>query len=251
MTTRLILAGLCISGVLGCGGDRNTTLHPHRPGPGVRPTTAREGAEVRVTGFIAHDRKTGADVPIDLRALDPDGLLFAPNMPVRLPHEITLRVHDVDAKGEHRYDVLLGPYYPREEFGVGEVHTTTATASVQVGYVVVIGKLPLAQSRWVDTSSDTTQWGIWIEPGEGGRGERHLVFNLEPSNSTAVVYVNLRQAPHPKPEQLRHDEFIEATATTLTRHKLPDWRADYMLQRARLAALPVQTTAAHPGAPGR
>ncbi len=243
MMARWLVASLCLA-VLGCGGERKDKLQTCEHKSMGDQTGARGGAQVRVTGFVAHDRKTGVDVPIDLRLLDPNGLPFAPNVLIRLPHEIALQVRDGDVQGEHRYEVLLGPYYPRDELGIGEVHTSAATASVQVGFIVVMGKLPLAQSKWVDTSSETTQWGIWIERAEKGGPEQHLVFNLEPKGSHAPIRVNLRLNPLPEPEKLMPGEYFEATASTLTRRRLPDWRADYMLKRARLAGLPVQESAA-------
>ncbi|MFH1746812.1 MAG: hypothetical protein ABIG44_07175 [Planctomycetota bacterium] len=152
-------------------------------------------AQIHMTGFIVHNPVSGQDIHVDLTAAGGNGVAILANNPIRLPYEIILDVfHDVEGR-LHDYDVFASRDPKQDPYLNIEIKTSDATPEVTCGWIIVVGRWPLAQTKWVSGSAPGSGFVVRIENNPDPNLVRHYVYNI---HSTSVVNV----------EWLGHDEFV-------------------------------------------
>ena len=144
--------------------------------------------QIFLTGFVLRNSITGQDALIDLTAGQSPGVALAPNLPLLFQHEAKLHIrHDVEGK-LHDYQVLMGADPEGDAYAAGQVKTSAAAMCPQVGWIIMIGQLPVAQTDLVSTTPDGTAMAVRIQQQTG----QHYVYNLEPAGSKSVVRVDAK-----------------------------------------------------------
>jgi hypothetical protein len=144
--------------------------------------------EIFLTGFVLKNSSTGQDVLIDLTAGQSPGAPLAPNLPLMFQHEAKLHIrHNVEGK-LHDYHVLMGADPDGDAYTAGQVKTSAAAMCPQVGWIIMIGQLPVAQTDLVSTTPDGTAMAVRLRQQTG----QHYVYNLEPGGSRSVVRVDAK-----------------------------------------------------------
>ncbi len=140
--------------------------------------------EIYLTGFVQRNA-AGQDTLVDLTLTHPSGESVAANSPLSFEHEAKLHIRDVQGSQIHDYDVLVGPDF---ETGTGmdfQVRTSAATLNIIIGWALLIGQWPLAETDLVSTSPSGTFMAVRVQ-----RSPRQdYVYNLEPATSLSIVNV--------------------------------------------------------------
>jgi hypothetical protein len=147
--------------------------------PGVVST-----AEIYLTGLVQRDA-SGQDTFDDLTVGQPNGVGLTPNSPLSFAHEAKLHIHDEQDSAVHDYAVLVGPDYETGATSEFQVKTSAATLNLIIGWAMLLGELPIAETDLVSTSPQGTRMAVRVQQ----TPRQHYVYNLEPATSQSIVNV--------------------------------------------------------------
>jgi hypothetical protein len=169
--------------LLGAGCARGPHAgRPARHKAGALPPPTRE---IYLTGYVQHDDVTGQDTLVDLTVGQPNGQPIAPNTPLSYEHEAMLHIRDVQTCAVHDYHVLVGPDFESGAPVACKVKTSTATLDLTIGWAMLVGQLPVAETDQVSTSPEGTLMAVRVQK----TPDQHYVYNLEPPSSCSAVKV--------------------------------------------------------------
>lgn len=167
MTRKLLLGMLLVQVVtLGCGASAKTV------GP----------LEAHVTGLIVQDQSKHQYAYVDLTqditvGDDCQGVELPANEKIGTKHWLKIDVEQQIAEKHYKYTALFGPHRDTDETAEGELKNSAPSFHVGMGWVYLIGHLPVGETKRVRAIADGTRMIIQYD----SQGDADRVYLLEVS----------------------------------------------------------------------